>query len=251
MIDIKTATIEELRKQFYMMINAGTLTDEQSNLLDKIVDEINEREGRSYTKENLNILYSYYLGKYNLTDNVLPENAGAIDFILAILESCSGEEFRRLRTILSEQGSLADESKETHTGANDPLSSKDAEPPQVKPKPKYFRSALIAASVVFVFSLVSITAQTLGFDFFGALAKWTQDAVYFVRGEQGEDRQSDEMDFAYERLKTVLDMHNIRVDIPRYIPKWYEFDTIEPDNPTEFSPITAWFVREMTSFPSW
>jgi hypothetical protein len=243
MIDIKTAKTEELRKLFYATINAETLTDEQSKLLDDIVDELNEREGCSYTKENLNISYSYYLGQFNLTNNDLPEDAGRIDFILALLDKCTDEEFRRLRKMLSEQGNITDESKVALIVSDDKLSGRDADPPRAKPKPKYFRPALIAASIAFVLILVNITAQTLGFNFFGIFFKRTPDAVVF-----GNPTEEQSVDAEYGRLKTALEIIGIHVDLPRYLPEGFLFDTIEPNEPTEFSAIFAWFVRGEEEF---
>jgi hypothetical protein len=246
MIDIKTAKTEELRKLFYATINAETLTDEQSKLLDDIVDELNEREGRSYTQENLNISYSYYLGQFNLTQNDLPEDAGRIDFILALLDKCTDEEFRRLRKMLSEQGNITDESKVALIVSDDKLSGRDADPPRAKPKPKYFRYALIAASIVFLLILVNITAQTLGFNFFGLFAKWTKDAVYFSDAEQADDYRDTSP--AYEPLIMVLENHGIYIDLPKGIANGFIFKAIAPDKLTEFSPIIAWFMRGEDEF---
>jgi hypothetical protein len=250
-IDIKTAKTEELRKWFYATINADTVTDEQSKLLDEIVDELNEREGRSYTKENLNISYSYYLGQFNLTNNDLPKNEGRIEFILALLEKCNGEEFRRLTKILSEQGNLSEESDETPAAPDDDLSGRDMEAPPLKPRIKprrKFHPALIAACVaVAIFLTNTLTAYAIGFNFFAVFARWTQDTVSFMRGSPADEKPV-EANNAYSRLNNTLNMLGISVDLPKYIPAGFVFDTIEPDSPTEFSNIVAWFVHGEEEF---
>jgi hypothetical protein len=61
-----------------------------------------------------------------------------------------------------------------------------------------------------------------------------------VFGEPGEDK---EIDNAYSNLSITLNLLDIRVNLPQYIPDGFVFDTIEPAEPTEFANIFAWFVR--------
>jgi putative Mn2+ efflux pump MntP len=126
------------------------------------------------------------------------------------------------------------------------LSGRDADPPRAKPPRRKFHPALIAATLVVVFVLTNnAVAHATGFNFLATLFGWTQDAVVF--GNPTDDDR--EIHPEYEHLRMVIeDILGIQVDLPHYMPEGFSFDTIEPDEPTEYSNIVAWFVRGEDEF---
>jgi hypothetical protein len=144
---------------------------------------------------------------------------------------------------------MLEESDTTFIAQNEEMTGRDADPPRTKPKPrrKILRPALIAASIaIALFVTNTITVYATGFNIFVHLARWTQGTVSFTTGEPGEIDK--ERDSAYNRLINILDVLDIRVDIPRHITDGFEFFSIEPDEPTEYSDIVAWFVRGNEAF---
>jgi hypothetical protein len=243
---IKTAPTKELRDLFYMMMNSPPLSEEQSAYVNEIVDEIEKREKSPYTIED----YSYLriFEKYDLIKETLPAKTTPIEVILAVFEHSTDEELQRLRAGFMGIGDYYRETTEAFTEQGENLTGRDADPPRVKPKPRRkLHPALIAACIAAALFLAStVTAYATGFNLFSMLARWTNDAVYFIRGTPTENVKK--MDVAYVRLGDTLDALGIKVDLPRYMPKGFDFDAIEPDEPTEFSDIVAWFVRGSDEF---
>jgi len=55
------------------------------------------------------------------------------------------------------------------------------------------------------------------------------------------DRAAIGSNSAYLPLERVLEGLGIEVDLPEYLPHRFEFLFIEPDEPTEYAPVTSWF----------
>ena len=119
-------------------------------------------------------------------------------------------------------------------------------PKPSKSQRKWLHPALVAASIAVALFLTNAVTLAVGFDFFGSVARWSKDAVYFIFGSPTEDGK--EMDPEYCFLNDTLVNLSIQVDLPKYLPSGFRFDTIEPDEPTEFSPIHAWFIRGESEF---
>ena len=223
----KTAHLREL---FETTLKSGfPLAKEQAELLHcitKVLAERGEIEGYSPEQEEADDKYILLLKRCKEAIDSLPEGAHTIDVVQAIFQQSTGEELLTFKA-----GFFPSE--------NDTISGRDAEAPQVKPKP--FRYTLIAASlVVALFLANTITVLATGFDFFGTLAKWSQDTVHFIWGEQ--DDSSEINTSAYRPLENVLNSLGIHVDLPRFAPDRFEIFLIEPEEPSAFSPVTAWFI---------
>lgn len=118
-----------------------------------------------------------------------------------------------------------------------------------KTRRKRFRFTLVAASVAVALFLTHAVTLAAGFDLFGTMAQWSKDAVYFVfgGGDNSEERvKPPDTDAAYVPLYRALETLGIQIDLPKYIPSGYRFDTIEPDTFYEYdelSSVRAWFAR--------
>jgi hypothetical protein len=162
----------------------------------------------------------------------------------ALLKFATIEELLHLSNALSTSEIIMEKHKNLLLDIDNTLADKlKAMPyPSKKPLKKALRPVLLAASIVAVFSVTNIVAYANGVDFFGLFSKWTQDAVYFVFGNSTEE-QTVEVDAEYSRLINVLNTLEMQVDLPKYIPDGYVFFSIEPDEPVDFLPVAAWFVR--------
>jgi hypothetical protein len=236
---IKTAPTKELRDLFYTLMNSPPLSEEQSAYVNEIVDEIEKREKSPYTNED----YSYLriFAKYDLIRETLPQKATPIEVIFAVFEHSTDEELQRLRAGFMGIGDYYRETIEAFTEQGESLTGRDAEPPRTKPKPRRrFHPALIAASVGIALFLVNTVAAYAGFNPLAVLARWSQDAMYIIFGEPGENI---EISPVYYRLYDVLNELGIEVDLPRFAPGDTKFRHIEPEEPTDYLPIFAWFHR--------
>jgi len=207
---ISNAKTDELRVLKDAMLESKSLTDTQIDIICDIVDELIDR-GEISTPPAEDVRESY----------------------LRLLED-SGHD-------------LPEDLSEKWEGQNDTLSGRDIEAPKVKPKirrrlSRFRRIALVAASFIGILLLfMTVISVVTGFDFWGAFIKRTPDAVHVVVGEQ--DDVVVEMDIAYLRLKDVLNALGIKVNLPKRIPDDFEFYFIEPEEPKDYLPIIAWFIR--------
>ncbi|MDR0325793.1 MAG: DUF4367 domain-containing protein [Oscillospiraceae bacterium] len=256
---LKRATTEELNQLMDMTLDAESITNAQVDLLYGIVDELTERgEIEKPPEEEVRAQYAALLSKAEELGIVPssepiaesmggPNEENAKGVIHALLQHGTVEELSHLRSALAASDVPKEEIEELLDVIEAELADKlDATPmplPRAKPKRKFVRPALVAASVTLAFFLNSIVAYASGFDFFGSLAQWSKDAVYFVFGTPSEDGQDSVLNPEYLGLQATLENVGIRVNLPTYIPNGYRYDTIEPDEPNEFSIIIAWFVR--------
>jgi hypothetical protein len=107
------------------------------------------------------------------------------------------------------------------------------------------RPALIAAVAVIALFLTNAAALGAGFDFFGSVAKWSENAVYFIFGTPRNDVEIQQIsgESGYKTLYAMLDSIGIHAKLPSHIPEGYILDVIEPDESDEFLSIVAWFIR--------
>lgn len=106
----------------------------------------------------------------------------------------------------------------------------------------FLRLPIAAASMIVILLLTNAVALANGYDFLGSISRWTKGAVYFVFGGDSAEKPTQGTTKHYDRLKITLEGVGIAVDLPKYIPEGFVFDSIEPDEPDEFSNIVAWFV---------
>lgn len=96
---------------------------------------------------------------------------------------------------------------------------------------------LIAAAAVFAFVIGgSLTANAMGFDLWGVIAKWTQETFHFVYTEQTGKEQipSPNSVHPYASLQEALEKCNITVDI---VPTWIPDGYVEVEVQTEDTPL--------------
>ena len=92
-----------------------------------------------------------------------------------------------------------------------------------KPVHRRWRISLVAAIVAVVMMFCSmVTAQALGFDIFGAIARWTEETFHFNIPTQSSDNQQNipapATDGEYTTLQEALDAHGILETVS---PQWY------------------------------
>ena len=226
----KKYSTEELNVLFDTTIkSAHPLSKEQAELVHEIIKELTARgEMQGYSDEKADDNYFLLLKKYKEVTDSLPEDADTLDVVQAVFQRSAEEELLAFRASF-------------FPNENEKLSGRDADPPRAKPKIKFLRPALIAAAVVLALFLTNVASLTIGYDFFGSLARWSRDAVYFVFGESDEITRGDHS--AYRPLADIIKNLCIEVDLPTHIPEGFEFDAIEPAEPVDYLQIITWFVR--------
>jgi len=238
---LKIATDDQLNTLFDVTLTSQH-SKEQSELIRAIAEEYLLRQNIP-PEEDVQDSYLHLMEKYNKVKENLPEGEDPVGLLLALFDFGTDEELQRLRDALSRYDQLPDDLQRALDGLNDKLSGRDAEAPWTKPKPRrgFIRSTLIAACFIAGLILTnSVVALATGFDFFGTLAKWSQDTVHFIWGEPDDSVEINTS--VYRPLENVLNSLGIHVDLPRFALDRFELFSIEPEEPSAFSPITAWFI---------
>jgi hypothetical protein len=234
---IKGYDIAKLNEEFNNTIKSSyPLDSEQAQYVHSIVKELAERgEIENCSEEKADENYLLLLKRCKEVIDSLPKDAHTVDVVLELFQRSTNEELLTFRA-----GFFPRE--------NDRLSGLDAEAPRPRPpRRRFIRPALIAACAAGILILANtIVAHAFGFNFFSSLVRWTQESVMF-----GNPVDKQPIDTEYSRLVFALDVAGIQVDLPRYLPDGFILDTIEPDEPTEFLPIIAWFVRGDEEFHIW
>ncbi|MDE7172484.1 MAG: DUF4367 domain-containing protein [Oscillospiraceae bacterium] len=97
------------------------------------------------------------------------------------------------------------------------------------------RVAAIAAAVAVLLSLMTVTAYALGYDLWGAFARWTQDIFSFVSASETGDTDSEKeppiMDVEYATLQEALDIHGVTEPLaPTWVPDGFAIDSVKVDD---------------------
>jgi sulfur carrier protein ThiS len=182
-----------------------------------------------------------------ITDNIyINDEADPDKAMIALIKYGTADELTHLSNALNTYADTKGQFQELTNAINSELAGRHKAVPRSRMNScrRFLRSALVTAFVLAALFLTNAVTLAAGFDFFGSVAKWSKDAVYFIFGDITEDGQSIEMDKQYYRLHDVLDDLGINVDLPRYIPEGFSFEAIEPDEPDRLSQIIAWFFRE-------
>lgn len=203
----KHATTHELHVLMDMVHESETTTSEQAELLYAIVDELTDRgEIDEITEEEIHAALKKTMLK-----------AKRPDFAQ---KPMSQTEFERMDDLRADM-------------------LKDRQRRKARRK-SYFRSSVIAASVVFALFLTNTITLATGHDLFGSIARWSKDAVYFVFGVDSAVEPKQGISKEYYSLKMTLDDLGIQIDLPKHLPQGFMFASIEPD---ASSNIVAWFVN--------
>lgn len=89
--------------------------------------------------------------------------------------------------------------------------------PRFKPRHHWRAARLIAAVVVVTLSCM-VTAQALGYDVFGIIARWTEETFRFSVPASTETSAAPSGDAEYKDLQEALDAYGIAGTVA---PKWY------------------------------
>lgn len=93
-----------------------------------------------------------------------------------------------------------------------------------------WRPSLVAAIILVMILCSMMTAQALGFDVFGAIARWTEETFHFSTSTQSADNQQSSSvmtEGEYATLQEALDSCGISEPItPSWLPDGFEADTI-------------------------
>jgi hypothetical protein len=227
---IKGYDVVKLNEEFDKTIKSSyPLDSEQAQYVHSIVKELRERgEIEACPDEKADENYLLLLKKCKEVMDSLPQDAGTVDVVLELFQRTTSEELLTFRAAFSPR-------------ENDRLSGLDAEAPRPRPPRRKFHPALIAASVaVLLFVTNIVVTYAFRFNFLAEFARWSQETVYFVVGEPDTDAKRGHS--AYRPLENVLNSLGIYVDLPWFAPDRFEYSFIEPEEPTAFAPIHAWFV---------
>jgi hypothetical protein len=212
------ATTEELYELMDMTLETETITASQTEFLRGIVDELTERGEIAKTpEEDIRAQYESLLLKAKSL-GIAPSSVS--------MEEIAESDWRTR---------LDDDMREDRNRTSRRYKSI-----------RNFVSAT-AASITFLF-FINFVATASGYDFFGSVAQWTKDAVVFAFGENSTDELPENSTVHYDVLKLTLNNLGIQADLPTIIPDGFTFDSIEPEQPDESSPIVAWFENGQDFF---
>jgi hypothetical protein len=260
---MRRATTDELYRLMEITLESDPITNDQADLLYDIIDELTERgEIQKPSKEEVQASYRRLKDKiFKLTKKIIDESEDPHKIIRSLMDNAADDELNDLAKSLPAHDRLTEQEEiilcdvvRELSDRNVPILStaKNDSPRKVRAHRKILRKcirpALVAVSVILALFLTNAATLATGFDFFGSVARWSKDAVYFVFGNPTEDNKPQTMDPAYTRLKATLEILGINVHLPYFLPYGFEFDAIEPDKPNEFSPIIAWFARGSDEF---
>lgn len=133
----------------------------------------------------------------------------------------------------------------------DPM--RDSETAARKPAKRCRHSRLLkrlisAAAAAAVSLSCMVAAQAVGFDVFGALARWTEETFHFVSSTPA-GAGSPESEAIRQTIQEVFDDYGVTVPAPAWYPEGTEFARdIEIDERTEISAITCSFICDGETF---
>ena len=96
-----------------------------------------------------------------------------------------------------------------------------AKPSDIAPRSKarhHWRTVRLIAAVVAVTVVCMVTAQALGYDVFGIIARWTEETFHFSVPASTETSAAPSGDAEYKDLQEALDAYGIAETV---VPKWY------------------------------
>lgn len=211
---LRNAAVTELNLLMDTLLAVDDISSEQVSLLFAIVDELTERgEIPKQTEEETNAVLENIKRLITEHSTADPANQAEPEWMAKLKADSAQDHLRRKQR-----------------------------------RRRFLRPTTVAASIILALFLTNAVTLAAGYDFFGSVARWSRDAVYFVFGDPAEDGQTHDINPAYKPLKVMLDNLDINVDLPKYLPRGFELDAIEPDEPSEFAPIVAWFIRGEAEF---
>lgn len=137
----------------------------------------------------------------------------------------------------------------TSSSPDDPF--KRSQSPRRTRKPKRFRRITSIAAAVFVVIFIgSVTAQALGLNLWGAIARWTSETfgLFTDRIAAQESGRAQQVPEQLQKLHNLLQENEVATArLPTYIPDRYaEFDTNMTENPG-YTDFTCLLENEETS----
>lgn len=137
----------------------------------------------------------------------------------------------------------------TSSSPDDPF--KSSQSPRRTRKPKRFRRITSIAAAVFVVIFIgSVTAQALGLNLWGAIARWTSETfgLFTDRIAAQESGRAQQVPEQLQKLHNLLQENEVATArLPTYIPDRYaEFDTNMTENPG-YTDFTCLLENEETS----
>lgn len=98
--------------------------------------------------------------------------------------------------------------------------------PRAKPL-RCLRGLSVAAAVVIVILLGSVTAKAFGYDIWETVVKWTQETFHFGDGGQNDDGPDINNNLPYASIQEALQTGNIDAPlVPTWIPEGYQLSDI-------------------------
>lgn len=108
------------------------------------------------------------------------------------------------------------------------------------------RSACATVVIIAVMFAGTITAYALGFDLWGAVAKWTQDTFGFSNPiTDTVITPSSEENFEYKNLKETLDDYGVTAEVvPLWFPDGYSFESLNVNETPVQTVIHAKYIND-------
>lgn len=93
------------------------------------------------------------------------------------------------------------------------------------------RIAILAAAVAVLFSLMMATTYALGYDLWGAFARWTKDTFAFGSGSVTSNTEEPVKGAEYPTLQAALDLYGITEPLaPTWVPDGFVLDSVSVDD---------------------
>lgn len=200
------------------------------------------------TKDLVNILHAMFR-----SDNVLVEQAPLLYDITEELRRRGvrvpyedGELWQRYTEIMQD----AETVDEHIARVSDEILTR-GEPLQRPPKKKrrFPRVAGIVAATVCCLLIADTVAYSAGVSLLGTVSAWMRGVVHIdYGGYEQEPPAVQEQKDGYTSLKETLELLDIHVDLPAYMPEGFTLQKIEPTDPSVRGSITAWFENGDKAF---
>ena len=208
---VKHAATEDLHELVDTLLSAEQMSEQQSNLLYEVVDELIKRgEVTKVTEEDRQTTYEGILRKINeKSDSPISACQEGPDWTAKLYADA--------------------EQDRAYT-------------------PSRFRSlikyAAIAAVIMIGVFMAGAIAQAAGLDFFGTLGKWGKNAVEFITGRTWEHDEEFSDAIQLIGVSAKLRDMDIEVDLMTWLPEGTEFVKFERESIESPKALCSWFVRE-------